>query len=281
MAITKLETMVDPQVIADMIDAKLPSKTLISKIAKIDNTLVGVPGSTITVPKYEYIGDAEELAEAAKANVAELKTTTSEYKIKKISKQVQITDEAMLSGYGDPVGQAGSQINKSLAAKIDADSMEALKGATLQVDEGKISYATVVDAISYFGEEINTEKVMFINPAQRAALLLDPDFTSSDRYGAGTNVVMNGEIGKISNARVVMSKKVEKNDGKYLCPIVQLTFDEETEDETPALTIYVKRNAMVETERDLSNYTTLLAGSQHCVVALTDDSKVVVAKFAE
>ena len=60
---TKLENLVDPQVMADMVSAKLPKKIKFSPIARIDTTLVGRPGSTIVVPKYAYIGDAEDVAE--------------------------------------------------------------------------------------------------------------------------------------------------------------------------------------------------------------------------
>ena len=49
---TKLANLVDPKVMADMVSAKLPKKIKFSPIARIDNTLVGRPGSTIIVPKY-------------------------------------------------------------------------------------------------------------------------------------------------------------------------------------------------------------------------------------
>lgn len=52
MAQTKLANLVNPEVMADMISAKLPKKIKFSPIAKIDNTLSGQPGNTITVPKY-------------------------------------------------------------------------------------------------------------------------------------------------------------------------------------------------------------------------------------
>lgn len=59
---TKLANLVDPQVMADMVSAKLPKKIKFSPIARIDTTLVGRPGSTIVVPKYAYIGDAVNIA---------------------------------------------------------------------------------------------------------------------------------------------------------------------------------------------------------------------------
>lgn len=52
MAVTKLENIIDPEVMADMISAKVPKKIKITPIAAVDTTLSGVPGDTITVPKY-------------------------------------------------------------------------------------------------------------------------------------------------------------------------------------------------------------------------------------
>ena len=51
MAQTMLSNLVNPQVMADMISATLPKKIKFSPIAKVDNTLSGRAGNTITVPK--------------------------------------------------------------------------------------------------------------------------------------------------------------------------------------------------------------------------------------
>ena len=56
---TKIANLVNPQVMGDMVAAKLPKKLRVAPFATIDRTLVGVPGNTITVPSYTYIGDAE------------------------------------------------------------------------------------------------------------------------------------------------------------------------------------------------------------------------------
>ena len=41
----------------------------------------------------------------------------------------------------------------------------------------------------------------------------------------------------------------------------------------------MKRNVNIETQRELGNYTTLIGADEHYVVGLTDESKVIVAKF--
>ena len=277
---TKLAQLIDPEVMAPMISAKLTKAIVATPFAKIDTTLVGRPGSTITVPKYEYIGDAEDLAEGVTADKTQLTTTSAEYTVKKAVKQVELTDEAVLSGYGNPVGETNSQLAKSIASKVDNDVMNELKGAQLGYNGSAngISYDEVVNAIDVLNEEENVEKVMFIHPKQVSQLRKDDDFISNDKYN--NNVIMKGEIGMIANTRIVVSKKAV-NDAKtyFYNPIVELKPQSQTGDETAAVTIFLKRNVNLETQRELGNYTTLIGADEHYVAALTDESKVVVAKF--
>lgn len=278
MALTKLEQLVDPEVMAPMISAKLTKAIKVTPFAKIDNTLQGRAGDTITVPKFQYIGDAEDLAEGVKAGTVQLTTTTAEYKIKKAVKQVQLTDEAVLSGYGNPVGETNNQLGLAIASKIDQDAMDALQSATVAyTGTGKISYNGIVDAIDLFQEEDNVEKVMFVHPSQVSELRKDENFISREKYG--NQVMINGEIGMVANARIVPSKRVPLAEGVYSCPIVELRGEEQTGDDTSAITIYMKRGVNIETERHLEDYTTLIGVDEHYVTALTDESKVVLAKF--
>ncbi len=278
MATTKLENLIDPEVMAPMISAKLTKAIKVTPFANIDNTLQGRPGSTITVPKYVYIGDASDLAEGATAVPTTLTTTTAEYEIKKAVKQVELTDEAVLSGYGNPVGETNNQLAMAIASKVDQDAMDALQTASVAFTaNANISYNGIVDAIDLFQEEDNVEKVMFIHPSQVSELRKDANFISKDKYG--NEVMVNGEIGMVANARIVPSKRVPLVEGVYSCPIVELKPEEQTGDETSALTVYMKRGVNLETERHLNNYTTLIGADEHYVVALTDESKVVLAKF--
>ncbi len=277
---TKLAQLIDPEVMAPMISAKIESAIVATPFAKIDTTLVGKPGSTITVPKYKYIGDAEDLAEGVTADKTKLETTSAEYTVKKAVKQVELTDEAVLSGYGNPVGETNSQLGKSIASKVDNDVFDELVTAQLTYNgaETGISYDEVVNAIDVLNEEENVEKVMFIHPKQVSQLRKDDDFISNDKYN--NNVIMKGEIGMIANTRIVPSKKAV-NDAKtyFLNPIVELKPESQTGDEIAAVTIFLKRDTNVETQRELGNYTTLIGADKHYVAALTDESKVVVAKF--
>ena len=337
MALTKLENLVDPQVMADMVSAKLPKKIKFAPIARIDTTLVGTPGSTITVPKYAYIGDAEDVAEGVAMGTTVLTASTTKATVKKAAKAVEISDESALSGYGDPIGQAVNQLVMSLGAKVDNDGYDALCGASLVYDGtgAVIGYKGIVEANSKFEDESDQSirKIMFIHPNQEATLLNDEDFKTKDKYPL--DVVMNGTIGMIAGAQVVKSKKVklvkyekvnsggtitiaadeeEENETSlhldaakastlgelsvgdklkavetqfYACPIVIVAAQDPNEDpeadgdaeEESALTIYMKRNVEVEADRDILKKTTVISADEHYTVTLSNDSKVVLAKF--
>ena len=281
MATTKLDNLINAEVMADAISAKVDSKIVVTPFARIDTTLEAKnAGDTITVPQFAYIGDAEDIAEGVECGTVTLTATTTQAKVKKAMKAVELTDEAVLSGYGDPVGEANGQLARAIAAKVDSDAMSALQTAQLTfTSTSKISYAGIVDAVDVFGEEFNSSKVIFINPAQVGALRKDSDFISADKIAE--ELLMTGAIGKICNCEVVVSRRVPlSGDGSgYVCPIVKLNEDGETEDDTPALTVYRKRNVNVETERFSLARKTAISVDEIYTVALSNASKVVLATF--
>ena len=283
MTMTKLENLINPEVMSSIISAKVEKKVAVIPFAKGDTTLQGRAGNTITIPVFGYIGDASNVEEGASIGADQLTATDKQFTVAKIGKGVDITDEAILSGYGDPVGEANKQLAMAISQKIDQDAIDALYGASLKFDgvANKISYAGIVDAIDVFEEEYNTEKVLFINPKQLSQLRKDTDFTSADKYVNGNYIAVNGEVGKIANCRVVVSKRVKEDDthAGYVNPIVKINFDTETEESTPALTIFLKKGVAVETDRDIDKQINLIRASEHYICALTDESKVVLATF--
>ena len=286
MAVTKIEDLINPEVLAPMISAKIEKKIIVSKIAKVDTTLQGQAGNEVTVPQYKYIGDAEDIAEGVAMGTAKLETGSTSFTIKKAGKGVSITDEAMLSGYGDPVGESENQLAKAIANKVDNDVVEVITtegeaGVQLVYGDGtaQISYAGVVDAEDLFDEEVSSDKVLYVHPKQMTKLRKDADFLSADKYNG--DVMVSGEVGKIGTCRVIRSKKVKLDEGGnyYLNPIVKMTNDAETEEDAPAVTIYLKRDTQVERERKADAGITNIFTNKHYGVALTNTSKVVLAKF--
>lgn len=277
---TKLNEMVNPQVMGDMVSAGLPKAIKFTQIASIDTTLTNSAGDTITVPKWGYIGDADDLTEGVAMSVEQMSTTTQEYKVKEAGKGVEITDNAILSGYGDPVGTAVSQLRMSIASKVDNDVLKALSTATItHTDANPISYNGIVDACAKLNEEQDgIVKYLYIAPEQEATLRKDPDFIDKNKFGS--DVMASGIIGKVAGCFVKISRKIVENGGNFDNYIIQVT--PEAEDGTPSLpavTIYMKRNVLVENDRDILKRTNVITATEHYVAALTNESKVVKATF--
>ena len=140
--VTQSQDMLDPQVLADMIPAKLTAEMKFTPLASVDNTLEGRPGTTIEFPAWNYIGDAEDLKEGEPIETSKLSYGSKAATIKGIAKGGSITDQALLTGYGDPYGELSSQLAKAMANKVDNDVLATLKDATQAV-----SVAATVDGI--------------------------------------------------------------------------------------------------------------------------------------
>lgn len=294
---TKTNDIINPEVMADMIEAKIEAQCKLTPYAKVNTDLQGVPGDTLTVPSWNYIGDAEDFdPETAADSDGEIKTTkltasSTQFTVKCAAKSVSILQTAINSGLGNPVGQANTQLAKSIVNKVDNDIIEAIyqkakDNNKIVVDEkaAYIGYKGIVNASTKFeDEEDGIEKVLFIHPKQEKSLLTDPDFLSADKFEAG--VAVKGAIGMIAGCWVKKSKKVkqESDTNAWQCPIIKCEPDsvetEYSEDELPALTIFLKKDTQVDHEWFPKKQRHDLTASKYYGVAVTNSAKVVVVKF--
>ena len=206
---TNMSAMINPEVMGDMIEAKIAALLKITPYAKVDTTLQGVAGDTKTVPAWNYIGDATDIAEGEEVSLTAMSASTRTFTIKKAMKAVGLTQEALNSGLGNPLGQAETQLAKSIAGKVDEDVLNAILSSTNVYDgtAAVIGYDGIVEANGKFeDEEDGIDRVMFIHPKQETQLLKDPDFLSADKFQSG--VAVNGAIGKIAGCWIKKSAKV-------------------------------------------------------------------------
>lgn len=283
--LTKTTTLVngdvfDPQVVSDMINAKVTKKAVMTGYIKVDDTLEGVAGSKVTIPKWGYIGEAEEYAEGEPIDTTKMAYTTAEYGIKKIGKGVMLTDEAQLCGYGNPMGTATNQIALSISEKLDNDRVAVMYDSKNVFDASisVIKYASVVDGVDMFNEEEDSKKVILIHSKQKTQLRKDPEFLAADKIG--TELLTNGAIGRIAGCDVVVSNKVKLAEGVYFNPIIKLDNDSETEDDLPAITYFLKRGNLVEHVRKAGVGDDIIC-TAHGMPALTNEAKVVILKTKE
>lgn len=265
---TKIANLINPQVIGASIGAKLVNLIKFSPLATIGRDLQGQAGDTLTIPVFAYIGDAVDVAEGVAIDTALLSASTSTVKVKKAGKAVEITDEAVLSAYGDPVGEATNQLGISIAQKVDNDCITALDtiavGMTHDVNTVVIDKDVIADALVKFGEDIEGATVLIISAAQYATIRKDPDFV----YVANGQSIMSGHVGNIHGVDLVVSNKVVANTGVYTNFLVR----------AGALGIELKRDVAVETDRDILKKTNVISADMHYVAYLRDASKAVKLK---
>ena len=115
--LTKLSNLIDPEVIGDMVQAKIEKAVTVLPYATLDRTLSGRAGSTITVARFVWDGEAEEVAEGDDIPIRALGTESDEYTVKMAGIGTEITDKAVLSAHGNPVGQATTSMAESIRGK--------------------------------------------------------------------------------------------------------------------------------------------------------------------
>ncbi len=260
---TKLANLINPQVMADMIDKKLIDLIKFSPLAIIDTTLQGRPGNTVTLPSYAYIGDAEVVDEAADIPIKQLTASSKEVTIYKIGNGVEITDESVLSGYGDPLGEAVDQLALSIASKEDKIMLDTMKDSYLEYHYSGSSATAddIADALVKFGEDIEGDKVILVSPEQYAAIRKADDWVPASDIAA--ELLIKGVVGMIHGCQVSVSNKLTAtNPESYIV-------------KPGALAIFLKRDTLVETDRDIIAKFTVATADKHFATYIYDDSKII------
>lgn len=262
---TYLDNLFNPQVVGDLINTKLTDAIKLAPLATIDTTLEGRPGNTVTLPYYDYIGDASDVAEGEDIIIRQLTQQTKEVKIKKIGTGVQLTDESVLSGYGDPIGQAAYQMALSIASKVDNDLLKELDlNTVVQTITKLMTPDDIADALALWGEDIEGEKVFLTNGEGYATLRKASNWIPNTELGA--DIVIRGTVGMIHGCQVVVTNRIKQTDaGVTNYHIIK----------PGALAIYMKRDTVVEYDRDIINKSTVMTADKHFATYLADNSKAI------
>lgn len=265
--LTQLSNLVDPEVMGALVEKKLVDEMKFAPLCDIDTTLEGVPGSVITLPSYSYIGDGVVLAEGSTLSTVSLNASTVSAQIHKIAQGVEITDEAVLSGYGDPMGEAANQIVLSLASKLDNEVL-----ATLNAISGTMLYETsssavtpadtdIADALELFGEDIDGIKVAVVPAKVYTAMRKNTNsWIPASELSAG--IAIKGVVGEYQGCQIMVSNKLKTSGSIFIV-------------KPGALKIFLKRGVIIETDRDILKFSTVITASQHEVTYLYDASKAI------
>lgn len=259
---TKIANLIDPEVLADYVESRLIEAIKFSPLAKVNTELEGRAGSTLSIPVYNYIQDAEVVPEGEDIPIGQLTSDVSEVKVKKAGKGVQLTDEAVLYSYGDTIGEAANQLVTAIANRIEKDHIADLEGSSVKLtypNTGKLTTTAIIKALALFGEDYEEgEAVIFVNANQKADLITEEGWVSATEIGAEMKV--RGVVGMIGGAQVVVSNRVTTNN--YIV-------------KRGGLGLVLKRGLLMESDRDIINKSTVITADKHYATYIADASKVI------
>lgn len=265
MATTLLSNLVNPQVLSDMINTKLVDLMRFAPLATIDYTLQGVPGNAITLPTYSYIGDAAVLNENSELTPVALTASTVTATIHKIAKGVEITDEALLSAYGSPEDEISKQLALALASKMDNEMLVVLNsiasGMTQAPAASTVAPSDINAALEKFGEDIDmAEKVVVVSPALYTSLRTTTGWLPASEISA--NRLVKGSVGEAYGCQVIVSNKLTSSGNAFIVM-------------PGALRYFLKRDTLIEQDRDILYFKNVFTASKHGVCYLYDASRAV------
>ncbi len=267
METTMKHNVIIPQVIAHLVENRLGDRVTLKPLARTDDTLTGMPGDTLKFPAFRYIGQADQVDENGQVQAGVLSADTVSATVKKYAKAVRITDEARLSGFGDPVGEASRQLAHSIDQAVDNALFEALMdlGLSRKLPVTGLSSEAVVDALTLFGEEQEGDKVLLTDAEGFAALRKDPGYIRASDLGQ--QLVFSGAVGQIWGCQIVISNKVKPDAARGEKQHFIL--------KPGALCLVNKTGTQVEMEREPEYMRDTIYCSKHCAAYLYDLGKAV------
>ena len=248
---TYLSSLFNPQVVADLIDTKLTDNMVFAPLAMIDYTLQGRAGNTVTLPYYAYIGSASQVSEGYDIGIRKLTQTTSSVSIVKYGVATQLTDEAVLSGYGDPIGEAATQIATSLDDAMDNALLAALAANSASAQNYSTSASTGLEpediplALAKYGEDNDGQKALVVTP-DFYAKLVGKNWIPASEIAAGVRI--RGAVGMAYGCQVIVSNRLVTAGNLYIV-------------KPKTLAVFIKRGTFIETDRDILNESTVIKGS--------------------
>ncbi len=267
MAETLTSNLVVPEVVADMVETEYGAKITLLPVTAQDDSLTGQPGDTLKFPAFRYIGAASEVDENGQITASLLSSFAVPDKVKKYAKAVTLTDEARLSGVGDPVGEVARQLAHSIDHAVDDALFAQL--ATCPYSRAymisALSSNAVADALTMFGDELDGDKILLVDPAGFATLRKDTNYIRASDMGQ--RMIFSGVVGEIWGCQIVVSSKI--------VPDTTLKETRYYIVKPGALRLVNKQGTFLEVKREAEYMRDTIFASKHCAAYLYDASKLV------
>lgn len=256
-----------------------------------DNSLVGVPGSTVRFPKWTNMDDIADIAEDEDIELDTLTQEASEAVIKEAAKGFSYSDKAMLVGLGDIETEGVRQFGTLAARKVDADLITTALATVVDghkevdgtakrdskplehtITGGAITWPGIVDALEKFGDEFEPSDFagLYIRAEQRSQIMKDEVFIRAselDAAGAPGSMVRRGFIGEIGGLAVYVTNRLPLKQGLIL--------------RNNSLGLLYKRRPIIERDRDIVARKNITTINMHYATKRLNDKGVLALTIGD
>lgn len=273
MAVTTTSNVIIPEVLAAMIAAEIPGQLALAgsdAVTVLDN-LKGGPGNTIKIPRWGTIGDFTEVAEGNAMPVVNIAATAAAATVKKFARGVEVTDEALLASYDDPLKEVARQFARYAARAADRELITAAETSTLlHTASGTITLNDIVDAIGKWNDaSVNISGLVVHSKVYRDLIKLAEFKTLTQK---ADSVIEKGVVGMVYGVPIRVSDAITTVAGSpntYRNLLLK----------KGALGLWYQRNMNVETERDTIKRTTVITADSIFATAMFQDNPLPVVKL--
>jgi N4-gp56 family major capsid protein len=281
MAVTTTSNVIIPEVLAAMIAAEIPGQLALAgsdAVTVLDN-LKGGPGNTIKIPRWGTIGDFTEVAEGIAMPIVNIAASAVPATVKKFARGVEVTDEALLASYDDPLKEVARQFARYAARAADRELITAAETSTLQHEaSGTITLNDIVDAIGKWNDaSVDISGLVVHSKVYRDLIKLNEFKTLTSK---SDQVIERGVVGMLYGVPIRVS------DALTVVPAVPADPGPAAPQEyrnlllkKNALGLWYQRNMNVETERDTIKRTTVITADTIFAAAMFQSNPLPVVKL--
>ena len=259
MTMTKAVDLLNPEVMADAIGASLENKIRFAPYAKIDTTLVGRPGDTITRPRYAYIGPATDLTEGIPMDTSKLSMTTTQVTVKEAGKAVEVTENAIITNVVGTEKEAQNQLGLSIADKMEIDYLATMATTLLTLAKVPTVAENIIDAIALFNDEDVEDYILFINSADYTVL--------HKSMVIGNTFLTMGQLAELLGLKDIVRTNRVAVGTAYI-------------QKQGAVEIVYKKRPEIKSDEDILARTVVIAGNTFYTTNLYNEGGVVKIKLA-
>lgn len=285
MAITRIQDIVDPQVLADQVSAKFPDQLVIgnSQLVEVDTEFpLGSPGTTFTIPFWKRVAAFGDMTEGTALTTNSITALKENATVVRGGAAYEVYDTAQLVSKSDPVGEIAGQIARRAAEYIDSKLVAQAEHTPNTYDQSVVSTG-IWDQNTAITAMTNTLGDNYARMLSGGALIVHSKVLGDllktgaiqNQYQSGLNVIQSGQLPHLNGLPVYTSDLVT------VSTVSGTTYYNSYIIGKGSLALFYQRQVEIEFDRDVLLKADVISADVHFAPHLygwDDNSSAVVAE---